>query len=199
MLAARLAGHFRHLEVIRRRCERVFANGDLTRHDIEYVYMSLFLDAVVSFERFIEDLFVGYLSGRLRPRGRVISRVSFRSDAVARDVVLGGRQYVDWVPYEQYTIKRAEAFFRGGYPFTKLNKAERDTLEQVLFVRNAIAHKSRHAIKSFEEKVLSGLPLVGHERTPAGFLRSLFRSAPNQTRHENLLLELSAMTMKLAV
>lgn len=133
----------------------------------------------------MEELFVGLLSGGIVPARNVRPRVTFRSPAVARDVMLGGRAYVDWLPYH-YTDKRADAFFRAGRPFSKLDKAERKSLERMLTIRHAIAHQSGAARTKFEEEVIGAAPLLLAERTPAGFLRSVFRVTPPQTQYEDI-------------
>ena len=182
-LVDELVGHYRRLEGVRKKWEKLYFSKVLPRYQIELAYTSLYLDAVVTFERFVETLFVGYLSRRFRlPNGSFV-RVYINSDTVAREVVLGGNSYVDWLPYERYTSKRAKAFFRNGKPFASLSKDELKILQEVLTIRNAIAHKSKHALRMFEQDVIGGLALVGRERTPAGYLRSQFRAAPAQT-HE---------------
>ena len=197
VLSAELVGHYRRLDTVRRKLEKLFHERVVTRYDIEIAYSGLYLNAVVSLERFIEALFIGVLAGRFRGQGTVAARVHFKSDLVARDVVLGGRPYVDWLPYEQNTLRRAKAFFRGGQPFSGLDRAEKKLLEQAGYIRNALAHKSAHSLRMFEREVVGNLPLIGHERTPAGFLRSLLRQSPSETRYENIVTELAAISQKL--
>lgn len=195
-LSAELIGHFNRLEYARLRGEGLSARSEIRRADIELLYSALFLDVVVSFERFLEALFIGQLTGHVIHKSRIVPRVRFQSSAVARDVVLAGRNYVEWIPYDQ-TMKRAEVFFRNGLPFVGLNAAERLAIEQCVAIRNAIAHKSPHAIKTFEKKLLSGVALVGYERTPSGYLRSAFRANPPQTRYENLVIEVASISRTL--
>lgn len=197
-LASDLLGHYRRLDSTRRKLEKLFKKGHIKRHDIEQVYVGLYLDSIVSFERFVEELFLGLLAKRIAGPKKIHPRVEFRSDGVAREVVFGGKNYVDWFPYD-FTVKRSEAFFRSGLPFTILDKSEKKTIEGLMAIRNALAHKSRHSLKIFEDNVLGSLPLVGHERAPAGYLRSLFRISPDQTRYENLIIEMAQIAKKLAV
>lgn len=197
-LASELNGHLRRLDSTRRKLEQLYSAGKIKRHDIEQVYVGLYLDAIVSFERFIEELFLGYLSGRISTPPQVHLRVTFTSSIVARDVVLSGKSYVDWFPYEQ-TIKRANAFFRGGIPFAILSKPDKNIIDNLMAIRNALAHKSNHSVNIFEKKILGSLPLTGKERTPPGYLRSVFRSAPIQTRYENLVIEMDLIAKKLAM
>jgi len=176
----RFEGHLRTLEMTRKKIERLYSQRLLVRRDVERVYEGLYLDAITSLEATIEDLFIRIVTGRSSPAG-VVVRVSFNSSQVARDVMLGGeRKYLDWFPYSR-TEKRAKAFLRGGRPFTRLSSGDKRVLEEMLIIRNAIAHKSPHARKRFQE-FASNFPLVSRERTPAGFLRS--KIDPTTTRYQ---------------
>lgn len=196
-LANALVGHLRGLEWTRGKMETLLARGVIVRRDIERVYEGLYLDAITSLEKLIEGLFLGLLTGRIvHSSPAVVRRVTFRSDRVARDVVFGGRNYVDWFPYH-YTEQRAKAFFRSGIPFTTLDKADKTQLENLLYIRNAIAHRSSYAKRKFEQEVIGLLPLTLRERTPAGFLRSRFRITPIQTRYENLVADIVSIALEL--
>jgi hypothetical protein len=121
-LADAYVSRLRTFDRARAKVERLLLAGDVTRHDASLFYEGIFLRAVTTFEGLMEDLFVGLLTGSISPGRSVRPRITFRSHAVARDVMLGGRAYVDWLPYH-HTDKRAEAFFRGGFPFCNLNTA----------------------------------------------------------------------------
>jgi hypothetical protein len=99
--------------------------------------------------------------------------------------MLGGKAYADWLPYH-HTEKRAHAFFRGGQPFCNLDKAELKSLDRILTIRHAVAHQSRAARRKFETEVIGSIPLLPAERTPAGFLRSVFSVTPPQTQYEDI-------------
>lgn len=196
-LANDLAGHFRNLEKTRNKMERLMVNGSVVRRDIEQVYAGLYLDALTQFERMVETLFLGLLVGRLSSSLLGFgSRISVNSDQVARDVVFATRRYVDWLPYDS-TEERAKLFFRNGLPFTSLDSAEKSSLTRVQFVRNAIARKSRYAIRQFETKVVGESTLMPRERTPTGYLRSTYRAAPAQTRYNELVGHLASVAIKL--
>ena len=183
-------------ERTRAKFERLLLSGSLTRHDVCLFYEGIFLRTVTCFERLLEELFVGLLTGAVTSAPNVRPRVIFRSPAVARDVMLGGKRYVDWLPYS-YTEKRAEAFFRGGEPFSKLTKPEKNSLERMLTIRHAVAHQSRSARKKFENGVIGTSPLLPAERTPAGFLRSIFRAMPPQTQYEDIAATCALLARKL--
>lgn len=175
----------RAFERSRAKLERLLIRGHVTRHDVSLFYEGIFLRTVTSFEGLMEDLFVGLLTGAITPGRNVHPRVTFRSTAVARDVMLGGRPYVDWLPYK-HTDKRASAFFRAGQPFSNLDSTEKKFLERMLTIRHAVAHQSRAARNKFESEVIGAAPLLPTERTPAGFLRSIFRVTPPKTQYEDI-------------
>jgi len=180
--------------------ETLYEKGVIAHRDIEQVYEGLFMNAIASLENWIENLFFGLLTGRIKhPASLVSSRVSIKSNQIAREVTFGGRSYVDWLPYQKYTVNRAEVFFRQGLPFTKLDKRDKKNLEIFCTIRNAIAHKSTHSKKQFENEVIGSNPLPMKERTPAGYLRGIFRTAPSQTRYENLINEMILIINKLCI
>jgi hypothetical protein len=186
----------RRFDRARANVERLFRSGHVTRHDTALFYEGIFLRTVTTFEGLMEDLFVGLLAGSVRPSRNVLPRVTFRPHAVARDVMLGGRAYVDWLPYHM-TEKRAEAFFRGGLPFCNLESSDKRELERIILIRNAVAHQSRDARQKFETKVIGAAPMLTVERTPAGYLRSIFRTAPDQTRYEEIANTFAILARKL--
>ena len=186
----------RRFDRARAKVERLFRSGHFARHDAALFYEGIFLRTVTTFEGLMEDLFVGLLAGSVRPGRNVLPRVTFRSHTVARDVMLGGRAYVDWLPYH-HTEKRAEAFFRGGLPFCVLEGGDKRELERIILIRNAVAHQSRDARQKFERKVIGAAPMLAVERTPAGYLRSIFRTAPDQTRYEEIANTFAILARKL--
>lgn len=170
----------------RRHVDRLLASGQLPRRAAEAIYEGLLVNAFTGFEGLIEDLFVGLLvaeRGLVSSRKDVTPRVAFKAHAVAREVVMGGRPYVDWLPYER-TKGRAALFFRGSRPFVNLGKADIAVVHQIHAIRNVIAHRSRASWARYEADVIKTLPLTPRERPPGGFLRSAFAHNPIQTRLE---------------
>ena len=195
--ASKFISHLRYIEPTRTKMETFMSKGIIVRRDIEQIYKGLYLEAFCSFERFIEDLFIGLLVGRLAHTSpQVIPRVTFKSDIIARDVVLGGKRYVDWLPYD-HMAERARAFFRNGLPFTSLQSYDVQTIAQICYMRNALTHRSSYAKKIFERKVIGTIPIAPRERNPEGFLRSKFRIAPAQTRYESIIIEMANIATKL--
>jgi hypothetical protein len=179
-LAAGYVARLSSLERTRAKVEDLYRRNLVARRDVERLYGAVFLSSVTSFESLIEELFVGLLSSNIIAPIGVRTRVAFRSRAVAREVVFAKRPYVDWLPYG-HTEARAQVFFRAGRPFTGLDKADKGFLERVCLVRNALVHQSRHAQNRFTSDVIGNMALLPREKSPTGFLRSLFRFAPDQT------------------
>lgn len=196
-LANDFNSYIKSLERTRKKIESLFNQGDLSRREIEQIYGSLFLNAVIMFESLIEDMFLGLLTDKFKRKTfKIVPRARFKSNIIARDVVLSGKRYINWLPYEE-TEKRAKIFFRNGIPFTILKAAEKEILKKVHYMRNSLAHKSRYSLLQFERQVISSLPLIKREKTPLGFLRSQFRISPSQTRYENLINEIDSIARKL--
>lgn len=190
--------HLNNLDRTRKKMETLLKKRVIVNRDIEQVYEGLFISSMTFLENWIEDLFIGLLVGRIKHESSsVVPRVSFRSDRIARDVTFGGRNYLDWLPYQRYTITRSEAFFRGGLPFSSLKKADIKQLDILHIVRNAIAHKSAHSLSLFEKELIGSNPLPVGELKPAGYLRGIFRISPSQTRYENLITEMVSSVRKL--
>lgn len=197
-LADQLVSHIKYIELTRVKSEALFLSRSMVYRDISFVYSGLFLELVTSFEKFLEDLFVGILSKSLiHPSAKVYPRVTFNSALVCRDVMTGGKDYVDWLPYD-YTLKRAKAYFRNGLPFSTLTKAEKQSIQKMSWVRNAIAHKSRYSNSKFTENVLNGLLLTSKEQNPVGYLRSIYINYPNpQRRFEEIVSEITSISNRL--
>ena len=176
------ASTVRQLDTTRRRIAILYDKRQVEDDDMNHLYSALFLSLVTNFEGFLEDLFVGFLSQEIAPPTNVIPRAALESSSLAREIVLGGENYAEWLPYRG-TRKRCFAFFEGGRPFSLLREEQEHFLDNhVMIIRNAIAHQSQYALKKFENKVLSGLVLAPKERTPGGYLRSIHSG--EATRYE---------------
>lgn len=196
-LARELAGHYRYLEMTRGKIERLLESSHIVARDVNQVYVGLFLEVITSFERLLEELFLGLLTSRVAATVHsVVPHISFGDKRTAQAIVYGGRDFVNWLPYEN-TEDRARLFFKGGVPFTSLDATEKRVLADCMNIRNAMAHKSRHALNMFEKRVLGSLGLMPRERTPVGYLRSVYRVSPTQTRYESYVYNIAAIAFKL--
>ena len=196
-LSSRFAGHLCYLDQTRKKMDNLLVARGIVHRDIHQVYAGLYIEAITSFERLIENLFVGLLSGSVTSTAnQVTPLVSFRNRQAMRSIVYGGRKFGDWLPYDR-TEQLANRFFRNGLPFTSLNSADKRHIGTVMYIRNAIAHKSDYSKRMFERNVLRGQMLTSREKTPTGYLRSVFRTAPAQNRYQQLTIEMASIATKL--
>lgn len=178
------------LERMRKKQENLFSKGLILRRDIEEIYGAIFLNTMATFESLIEDLFVGLLTGQIKPkRSNIKPRIQIKSPLIARDVILQDRPFLKWLPYEN-TKKIARTFFTDGRPFTLLAKSEENHIDKCLTIRNVIAHHSRHAVGKFQREVLGDLSLTPREKSPKGFLRAELSASPPATYYQQLVSEL---------
>jgi hypothetical protein len=196
-LVKRLTAHLRRIDCTRVKAEALGRQNHFVRRDIELVYMGLFLEAVTSFEGFLEDMFVGLVCKSVKHPSRTIKpKAAFKSWVVCHEVLRGGRAYAEWMPYD-HTLKRAGAYLAQGLPFTCLVKNDTDKLMKISMIRNAIAHKSRVADEKFQKHVIASANLLPREKTPAGYLRTVFASSPSQTRYEECICDIASIARNL--
>jgi hypothetical protein len=163
------------------RMERLYLEGFLSQSDLHRVYAGAYISFYSDLEQFIERAFMGLLMNRLRSDDLTVRPlVDIKSNTVAHAVIRGDRKFVDWLPYETFTMQRAKAFFSGGRPFADLGKTERKALERANVMRNAIAHSSSQAKRRFLKVFTDGKPLPPDQLKPAGYLRG--QHARNQSR-----------------
>lgn len=200
-LADDLGKRYKLLERSRIKIESLYKSGHVSKTMVLQVYEGLFLNARVGFEGFLETLFFGLLVrdyGVKSSRPEIKPRIEVRTHKIAKEVIQDKRQYVDWFPYQENTLRLAEIYFVEGRPFSELSNNQKQTLSKCHATRNVVAHRSAYSLRKFENVVLGSLLLISSERTPAGYLRSLFRASPNQTRLENFMAELLIMARQLA-
>ena len=196
-LADKFIVHTQELEKTRSKMEALFTGGQVDFIDIEQVYSGIYLDIFTEFEITIENLFLGLLSGSLYSRKIPIKRkAKIQSVSMTQQIVFGDRQYLDWLPYKDKTIPRAEDYFVDGKPFTLLTPAQKSNLDNYCIIRNALAHKSDIAKIKFQ-RLINGLSLLPREKSPTGYLRSCPYSASTQTQYEIFVWELIGMTKNL--
>jgi len=186
-LAEALHSHARGLDRYLDRLEGELRAGRLSRRDVTRAYGGAFLSFYVRLEDSVEALFMGLLMGRLTvSRSGVRPLVQINSELVARNVVRGGRPFVDWLPITS-TKERAKAFLSGGRPFALMTPSDVEALEDARIIRNAIAHSGSHAAEKFRSRFTSGRPLPPDQISPAGYLRGMHTL--NQTRFNYVIAE----------
>lgn len=151
------------------------------------LYESLFLRAVTIYEGFCEEFFFRLLREEITYAKSKKIRPVVPQCASIRDIVLYGDNYLDWISYKKWE-PRVSLFLKDGRPFSSIGQPTKDKITRIALIRDAIAHKSKHAIGKFRKNVVGNLPLLPHEKSPAGFLRS--ELSPGRKRFQAYLEDL---------
>jgi hypothetical protein len=112
-----------------------------------------FLRVFLSWELFLEETFILYLTGKTPPRGRAPHRFVYppnRKGAVG--IVSEGRDFAKWST-PSIVVARAERFFRDGKPFSPAMSHHMSALNEMRHLRNAIAHWQEKTQDKFEAVV----------------------------------------------
>ena len=190
-----LARKIKFLEKSRERQEGLFREGQIGKRDVEEVYAAIFLNVMASFEGFIEDLFIGLVTGDLNAK-RVKVRLVIKDRNLAYEILFKNKQYFSWLPYDN-TKNIAKIYFKEGKPFTQIEKDDETHIRKCSQIRNAIAHQSKHAAETFKREVLSGLILAPRDKQPKSFLRSQISLSPPQNKYQQLVNDLQIIARKL--
>lgn len=193
-----LSYKLRNIEFSRLKVESLFREKVIVKRDLDVAYSGLVINAVTAFENYLEELFFSIMSSKVsfhrdvRPIARSISKLSKKD---IRSLVLGDNKYINWLPYD-LTVKRSVAYLIEGNPFKKLKGQDTESLSKIAKIRNAIAHSSPFSEESFQ-KLISDATLPPRERTPIGYLRSVYRTSPTMIQFQSLTGEIIRMSNKL--
>lgn len=179
------------------RVDALLSSRKLTEYDADQIYSGIFLSAFVTYERFIEEIFIGYLLGKVSPhKSKLKTLLVIPNREVAITILSGDRNYVDWLPFSR-TRDRAATYFVGPTPFATIGSTELQMMDELSIIRNALAHKSEHAHKKFVGKVIGSTSLRPRDKVPEKYLRSVFRLNPAQTRLQHYLTQMLLVSNKL--
>ena len=193
-----LQRRFIKLDRTSNRANELHALKQISRFDVEQIHSGVYLDAFVSLERFIEDLFIGYISGNITPKTNASKPIITISPASkVKIVLLGGKKFLDWLPYHN-TKERAETYFSANSTFRNLSKADEQLITQLHQIRNALAHRSQHSTDIFHRLVIGNIPVTQKDKRPGNFLRTIFRANPKQSRLQNYLFEMLDLAKRLS-
>jgi len=164
--------------------DNLFRQRAIIMRDIDVVYESLFLRSVTGFEVFLQDQFIDILKGNARyPRTRVSVLITAKTNDALMSILLQGGRYMTWLPFSN-TEDRAKLYLKEGRPFTDLTNGDKSMIGTITTTRNAIAHKSEHAMREFNRIVIGAQALLPRERSPAGYLRSPVRASSATNRFQ---------------
>jgi hypothetical protein len=187
------------IELTRLKVETLFHEGSIVKRDLDIAYSGLIINAVTAFENYLEKLFFSIVSGKSklhRDVKPIVKSIAKLSEKDIRSLVVGDTRYINWLPYD-LTEKRSLAYLVEGNPFRKLKgQPDKDSLNKIAKVRNAVAHSSPFSEEAFQ-KLISENTLPPRERTPIGYLRSVYRSSPTMIQFQSLTGEIVRMSNKL--
>lgn len=187
------ASQLNSIESTRSKMEGLLVSGQISNSDISHVYAGLFMELFTDFEALLEELFFGLLDGKLYTRTYPIAKIAKISPASEiKNIVHGGKAYVNWLPYKEHTLPRAKLYINAGEPFCRLTNPDITIITNYHTIRNAIAHKSENSLNKFNS-IIATLPLLPSEKTPTGYLRSI-PHVGGQTQFEIAAIELKSLT-----
>ncbi len=147
----------------------------IPRAYVQLVAELSFLRIFLAWEDFLEETFIRYMCGARSASGYAPVLVAqYSSIDRARRVIQGSRPYADWA-HPKLVIERAELYFHDGEPYRSALRAGMVGLNEMLTIRNRIAHRSPHATAQFRELVLHEL---GHNPQGMGPGRFLLTMVP---------------------
>src|SRR2546425_10192785 len=97
--AERVIKRLEKAEATRQRFETLFDSGQITVTDLLFVYRGLFIQNVGTFETFLETVFYSIVLQRDAYPARVSRRIRVESTASLRILLLGGHDFIDWLPF----------------------------------------------------------------------------------------------------
>lgn len=181
-----------------RRVELAHDDHGLHMADVYLLYESTFLTAVALFEALLEDVLVEAACGRRGSQVGSYAIATARSRDKFRMMLHHGRQYVDLLPFDR-AVETARLYLNDARPFAQIPSADRQYLAEIVWTRNAVAHRSDSAASMFRKKVPGVTSLVKNQQKPGPFLRTVYRSNPWQTRNELYLATMARITKDLTM
>lgn len=118
------------------------------------------------------------------------------SNVALMEILLQHNKYLNWLPFDRVE-ERARLYLKDGRPFTRISSGDKAMITTITIIRNAIAHKSPHALVEFERKVMGVKTLLPRERTPGGYLRSSASATPPVNQFEVYIGELGRIASSL--
>lgn len=138
-----------------RKCHRLSRDKwkSITQRDTELIAELAGLRLFIIWEDFLEQTFIRYMCGAKTSSGyspKLYVKVPKLEHA--KNILLGGRLYIDWENASE-VAQRAETYFRNGEPYATVLRAAQIHLDTFRAIRNRIAHSSEFAETQFLKKV----------------------------------------------
>jgi hypothetical protein len=196
VLSIKLKKEYSSVFSTRKRIEKIALASSvfLAKKDLDSLYDGIFLKSVTMFEAFLEEFFIGLLYDKYNLKTRKkVQKIIFPSKKLTLNYLMGNKNYLDLLPYEKLS-QHSKIFFNTNNPFLSLTQPEKDLLNDIYIIRNAIAHSSVNSNKKFLNFLNKKHPSTICT-TPSKFLQSLKNS--NQTMFEAYIIELNYIANKL--
>jgi hypothetical protein len=128
------------------------------------------LKLMLAWEAFLEEAFLKYMCGAASAAAHYppLMAARERSTASAYVRILGRSRYLSWSRHE--LDQRARLHFVGGVPFSLPAAAAAAALDEMVAVRNRVAHRSQHATQEFRTVVRTQIGYFPKGMTPGRFL-----------------------------
>ena len=176
------------------------ANASSTRpFHIDALVGLAFLRSFISFEIFLEESFLFYLSGKMSKSGRTFRPyINPLNDEHARDILKANRDKLEWSGASE-VINRAQLCFPGGLPFGPVLFPRIPIFNSAKTVRNAVAHESPESTAKLESLIRTELGYVRSGSNAGSFLGTVVPgSTPARTYFERYVMEFETCAKEIA-
>lgn len=161
------------------------ARHSLTKSQMIIVTEGVFVNAFSQFERFLEETFILYTRQRPTRSGtKVSSFITPKDGRHAREILKSSMPFLEWNDPEKL-IRRCEIYLGRDDPIKISISTSRTRLANMKKVRNAIAHSSPEAEKSYASAVRAELRIAPLQRLQPG--EFLLLTDPNSSSEHFLL------------
>jgi len=156
-------------------------NFGIPRIQLEMIVEMAFLRIFVSWESFLEDSLIRYVTGAISPSGYIPNTLIHPQNlGHALDLVLSGRDYTSWNSASE-VIQRSSLFFQDGEPYRSALEPAITDLDEMNIIRNRIAHKSVNSKNKFNSFIRRKFGHSVRGMTPGRLLLTLHPSSASNT------------------
>ncbi len=156
-------------------------NDRLSNEEKEFIVSSAFLKMFISWEEYLETVFIQYLLGKPSINGDHISRYAIPVDKDhAHKIVIGTQKYVDWANHE-IIMRLSKLFFKDGGPIYTAIASIAGDLADLKVIRNAAAHISTTTQLKFDSMASRKLSKPVSNIGIAEFITKISPEDPSKT------------------
>jgi len=156
------------------RIDRLLLGNRIAASECDLLYESVLLNAVARFEGLLNQLLEEFVCGSASRKSGHFPLLSPRSRETFREILTGGRPYIELMPYGR-CVEVSQRFLNNGAPFVSVSTTDQALLESIGFIRNAIAHRSDTAMQRFRTRVSGVSSLSPPRRFPGPYLSQCAR------------------------